>query len=142
VNNIGLIINAVPKGDRWLKHLNEDLLPFWTQNTALGENGNFPTYRCNDGSLYSPAEPCIELAEPIPGIVKLDREYVRAKSRQVFAYGVAYNLTGNRKYLSYAKAGVDYLRANALVKSGVEGAYTYFDKTGQGQPEQEKRISQ
>ncbi|MFM7365352.1 MAG: hypothetical protein ACKO11_12835, partial [Cuspidothrix sp.] len=44
VNNIGLIINAVPKGDRWLKHLNEDLLPFWTQNTALGENGNFPTY--------------------------------------------------------------------------------------------------
>ncbi|MFM9157915.1 MAG: hypothetical protein ACKOPK_08335, partial [Dolichospermum sp.] len=75
-------------------------------------------------------------AEPIPGIVKLDREYVRAKSRQVFAYGVAYNLTGNRKYLSYAKAGVDYLRANALVEYGERGAYTYFDKTGKGQPEQ------
>ena len=142
VNNIGLIINAVPKGDRWLQHLNKDLLPFWTKYTALGENGNFPTYRCNDGSLYSKAKPCIELAEPIPGIVKLDREYVRAKSRQVFAYGVAYNLTGNKKYLSYAKAGVDYLRANALVYYGKGGAYTYFDKTGNGQPEQTKRISQ
>jgi mannose/cellobiose epimerase-like protein (N-acyl-D-glucosamine 2-epimerase family) len=142
VNNIGLIINSVPKGDRWLQHLNDDLLPFWTQNTALGENGNFPTYRCNDGSLYDKAKPCLELAEPILGIVKLDREYARAKSRQVFAYGVAYNLTGNKKYLSYAKAGVDYLRANALVYYGKGGAYTYFDRTGNGQPEQTKRISQ
>ncbi|MEO0970601.1 MAG: hypothetical protein AAFX80_20310, partial [Cyanobacteria bacterium J06639_18] len=142
VNNIELIMNAVPKGDRWIQHLNEDLLPFWTESTALGTNGNFPTYRCNDGSLYDPDQPCEELADPIPGIVKLDREYVRAKSRQVFAYGVAYNLTGNSKYLAYAKAGVDYLRANALIDHGKGGAYTYFDKEGIGKPEKAKRISQ
>jgi len=73
VNNIDLIINAVPEGDRWLQHLNEDLLPFWTMDTATGaatgEIGNFPTYRCNDGSLFDPSKPCRELAEPIPGII-------------------------------------------------------------------------
>lgn len=142
VDNIELIINALPKGDRWIEHLNEDLLPFWTESTALGKDGNFPTYRCNDGSLYNPNEPCKELAEPVPGIVKLDREYVRSKSRQVFAYGVAYNLTGNTDYLNYAKAGVDYLRANALVDGGKGGAYTYFDKEGNPQPEKARRISQ
>jgi mannose/cellobiose epimerase-like protein (N-acyl-D-glucosamine 2-epimerase family) len=140
-DNIDGIISAVPKGDRWLKHLNEDLLPFWTMDTAKGADGNFPTYRCNDGSLYNPNSPCPELKEPsVPGIVKLDREYVRSKSRQTFAYGVAYNLTGKTEYLELAKAGVDYLRANALDPNG--GAYTYFDEQGQGQPDQQKRISQ
>jgi uncharacterized protein YyaL (SSP411 family) len=50
---------------------------------------------------------------------------------------VAYNLTGKTEYLELAKAGVDYLRANALDPNG--GAYTYFDEEGQGQPDQQKR---
>ena len=138
-NNIDLIINSVPKGERWLTHLKDDLLPFWTMDTAKGFNGNFPTYRCNDGSLFDLDNLCTELKEPIPGIVKLDREYVRSKSRQTFAYGVAYNMTGDIKYLKLAKAGVDYLRANALDPNG--GAYTYFEN-GKGKPEQAERISQ
>ncbi|MDJ0677655.1 MAG: hypothetical protein QNJ36_20105 [Calothrix sp. MO_167.B42] len=146
VNNIDLIINAVPKGDRWIQHLKEDLLPFWTPPTILeGINGNFATYRCNDGSLYNPSAPCTELADPVPGIVNLDREYVRSKSRQVFAYGIAYNLTGNSEYLQHAKDGVDFLKTYALDNSGLDGAYTYFDAndpTFAGKPGPENRVSQ
>ncbi|NER36971.1 MAG: hypothetical protein F6J93_23880 [Oscillatoria sp. SIO1A7] len=127
-------------GDRWIQHLHEDLLPFWDMEEAFGDPiGNYPTYRCNDGSVYDPQAPCPELPGPIPYIVKPEREYVRAKSRQIFAYGVAYHLTGNSKYLLLAKAGVDYLRYNALAPEG--GAYTYFED-GVGLPSEARRISQ
>jgi mannose/cellobiose epimerase-like protein (N-acyl-D-glucosamine 2-epimerase family) len=157
VDNIQQIIDAVPTGQRWLDHLNNDLLPFWSMPEAVGTNGNFPTYRCNDGTLYNPNnDACIGLENPVPGIVWLDRDYVRSKSRQVFAYGIAYNLTGEAKYLQWAKQGVDFLRAHALVQQGTLGASTYFPtQNGQpapigtaGQPlapstpEEEQRISQ
>ena len=97
VVDVKSIISALPKGDRWIKHVNEDLLKFWNMKTAIGDPvGNFPTYRCNDGSLYSKENPCPELKNADPGIVKLDREYTRAKSRQVYAYGIAFHLTGLR----------------------------------------------
>lgn len=156
VDPIQAIIDAVPTGKTWLDHLNNDLLPFWSMPEAVGTNGNFPTYRCNDGTLYNPTNPaCVGLKNPVPGIVWLDRDYVRAKSRQVFAYGVAYNLTGDAKYLQWAKEGVDFLRQHALVNQGEKGAYTYFpaqngqpatDFTGKppvpSTPEEEERISQ
>ncbi len=143
LDDVETIIKSVPTGQRWKEHLQEELLPFWTMDTALGTpEGNFPTYRCNDGSLYDAANPCIELKEPINYIVKLDRDYVRAKSRQVFAYGVAYNMTGEPKYLQYAKEGVDYLRKYALDRKN-GGAYTYFKEADrQPEPEPKQRISQ
>ncbi|MFB2979627.1 N-acyl-D-glucosamine 2-epimerase [Microseira sp. BLCC-F43] len=141
VDNIEAIIADVPTGDRWLEHLKDDLLPFWEMQTALGDPiGNFPTYRCNDGSLYERENLCPELANPVNGIVKLERDYVRAKSRQIFAYGVAYHLTGKSKYLELAKAGVDYLREHAI-KGKEGGAYTYFEN-GVGKPDKDYRISQ
>ncbi|NEO99738.1 MAG: hypothetical protein F6K58_13880 [Symploca sp. SIO2E9] len=142
VNDPKLITALVETGDRWIQHLNEDLLPFWTMPDALGEDGNFPTYRCNDGFLIDPMDPCPELQNADPSIVQLDRDYVRSNSRQIFAYGIAYNLTGDSNYLQYAKDGVDYLIANALVDQGRGGAYTYFDQDGNGLPIQEQRISQ
>ncbi len=141
-NDFERIIYDVPYGQTWIDHLNYDLLPFWTTPEALGENGNYPTYRCNDGSLYNSSSPCPELVTAPPSIVQLDRDYVRSNSRQVFAYGIAYNLTGDSQYLQYAKEGVDYLINNALVNMGTEGAYTYFDQNGNGLPAQEQRISQ
>src|SRR3954468_20825648 len=49
------LLKALPGGGRWMIHLNRDLLPFWTMPEALGNPvGNFPTYRCNDGSLFDP----------------------------------------------------------------------------------------
>lgn len=119
-NNTEKIISELPSGDVWLSHLTYDLLPFWTKPVALGNPlGNFPTYRDNDGLLYSGLNSSAR---------DIDKEYVRMESRQIYAYCVGYHLTGDEKLLSYAKTGVDYLRSNALFKTkdGQKGAYSYF----------------
>lgn len=124
--DIEALLRDLPRGERWLAHLKKDLLPFWTMPSALGEPlGNFPTYRNNDGSLVDPTNLRSEFERVVPGIVWLDRDYVRAKSRQCFAYGVAYQMTGEEIYLSYAKAGVAFLRQYAFDR-GNGGAYSYF----------------
>jgi len=90
-----------------LRHLTKDLLPFRTMRSALGHPlGTFPTYRNNDGSTVDPKNLRVELQHVVPGIVWLDRDHVRAKARQCFAYGVAYHMTGEENHLAYAKAGV------------------------------------
>jgi mannose/cellobiose epimerase-like protein (N-acyl-D-glucosamine 2-epimerase family) len=119
VVDIQAILAALPNGERWVRHMNEDLLRFWGTETALGNPvGNFPTYRCNDGSLYDEKAPCPELKNADRSIVKLERDYTRSKSRQVYAYGVAYHLTGDERYLGYAIAGADWLIAHAVDKYG------------------------
>jgi mannose/cellobiose epimerase-like protein (N-acyl-D-glucosamine 2-epimerase family) len=139
VVDVDAIITALPKGDRWLRHVREDLLRFWDMESAIGDPvGDFPTYRCNDGSLYRPQTPCPELKNADPGIVKLEREYTRAKSRQVFAYGIAYHLTGDETYLDYAVAGGDWLIRHALDDNG---AASWFEQ-GEPQPPSLQRTSQ
>lgn len=52
VYDIDKIIKHIPDDQRWIQHLNEDLLPFWTMKEALKtENELFPTYRTNKGNL-------------------------------------------------------------------------------------------
>jgi mannose/cellobiose epimerase-like protein (N-acyl-D-glucosamine 2-epimerase family) len=122
------LLRDLPRGERWVRHLTEDLLPFWTMPTALGEPlGNFPTYRNNDGSLVDWQNP--EFQHVVDGIVSRDRDHVRAKSRQCFAYGVAYHITGDGKYLNYAKAGVAFLLENAIDRVN-GGAFSYFSSHG------------
>src|SRR5208283_98536 len=88
------LLRDLPRGDRWITHLKEDLLPFWIMPSALGDPvGNFPTYRNNDGSLVDPNNLQPEFQHVVPGVVWLNRDHVRAKSRQCFAYGVAYHMT-------------------------------------------------
>lgn len=136
------LLANVPDGSRWVQHLQNELLPFWEMETALGTpHGNFPTYRCNDGSLYDLAQPCPELqygdVSGTPPVVLLDRQYLRAFSRQVYAYAVAYHMTGNETYLQYALDGVDYIRSHFLDRTNPDpskypanrknyGAYTYL----------------
>jgi mannose/cellobiose epimerase-like protein (N-acyl-D-glucosamine 2-epimerase family) len=106
---------ALPSLARWKQHLTDELLPFWTTPDALGVPlGNFPTFRCNDGTSFQPAAPCPELVKP-PGWIasELGREYTRMKSRQTFLYGVAFHVTGEERYLEYARAGVEWLREHA-----------------------------
>jgi mannose/cellobiose epimerase-like protein (N-acyl-D-glucosamine 2-epimerase family) len=142
VYNVDAILRAVPDGSRWLQHLTQDLLPFWTMPTALGQPvGNFPTYRCNDGSLYDAARPCPELRAPIPGIVNLDREYMRMRGRQVYAYGVAFHMTGNKLYLVYAKAGLDDLMKRARESSGAFVSY-FSGRDAVPGPAPAQRVSQ
>ena len=115
--DIEILLRQLPRGERWLEHLQQDLLPFWTMPSALGEPlGNFPTYRNIDGSL-------VDHAKGRPELERLD--YVRAKSRQCFGYGVAYHLTGEEEYLKYAEAGVAFLRKHAFDREN-GGAYSWF----------------
>jgi mannose/cellobiose epimerase-like protein (N-acyl-D-glucosamine 2-epimerase family) len=132
----------LPSGERWLKHFNEDLLPFWNVPDAWGTpRGDFPTFRGNDGRAVDWAKPPEELAEG-PGWIKAEfgREYVRMKSRQTYFYGVAYHLTGDPRMLELARSGATFIRTRAIdPKTG--SAVSYWEK-GQAQPEILARSSQ
>ena len=85
--------------------------------SALGNPiGSFPSTRCDDGSLLDFNNPCA----PIAGnsYLLLPDQYLVPLSRQTYGYGIAYHLTGNTTYLSYMKAGIDYIRQNLIDPSG------------------------
>ena len=47
-------IPEVLRGDTWLRHHREDLMPYWDRPEALGEPiGNFPSFRGRDGELLA-----------------------------------------------------------------------------------------
>jgi mannose/cellobiose epimerase-like protein (N-acyl-D-glucosamine 2-epimerase family) len=100
----------LPGGDVWLQHVTRDLLPFWAHPDATGEPpGAFPTFRCNDGSRYRPERPCPELAGAAGWIrSELGRDYLRMQARQTFAYGAAFHLTGDPRWLALARAGAEH----------------------------------
>jgi mannose/cellobiose epimerase-like protein (N-acyl-D-glucosamine 2-epimerase family) len=113
---------AVPPGARWLEHLNNDLLPFWTTDTALGTPvGAFPSIRCDDRSLYDATNACPEIG---PDRLQLHQRYLVALSRQAYGYGVAFHLTGNPVYLTDMKAGIDFIRHNAMDRANGSMATT------------------
>jgi mannose/cellobiose epimerase-like protein (N-acyl-D-glucosamine 2-epimerase family) len=115
----GAAIAGLPAPADWVQELKRDILPFWETPAALGDPvGSFPTFRCNDGTVTNPQAPCAEFtAAPdwIRGAV--GRQYVRMISRQIYLYGVAYHLTGDPKYLMWARAGVRYILDNAVNKT-------------------------
>lgn len=130
----------LPDGQVWLQHVQRDLLPFWSTPVAMGRPiGNFPTFRCNDGGAYVPATPCDELKSP-PAWIKpeLGRDYVRMQARQTYAYGVAFHLTGEQRWLDLAKAGA---RRTLAMLDPTSGAPTWFEQ-GRGGPAPEARTAQ
>jgi mannose/cellobiose epimerase-like protein (N-acyl-D-glucosamine 2-epimerase family) len=103
-------LRAAPPEERWLKHLSNDLLPFWTSESALGKPvGSFPSVRCNDRTLFDARMPCPEVRSD-----SVHQRFLVALSRQTYGYGVAFHLTGRRIYLDYIKSGIDYIRQNAV----------------------------
>lgn len=125
-----------------MAHLRDELAPFWTTPQALGTPvGAFPTFRCDDGSLLDRDLPCSELTLPgrwISGYV--GREYARMRSRQTYFYGVAYHLTGEERFLAWARAGVAWLRANAFDRQ--TGSAVSWWEDGVGGPALLERTSQ
>lgn len=122
------LLARLPTGERWLAHLRDDLLPFWLMDSAIGNpRGNFPTYRCNDGSPINPARLCPEQRYATAGIVFIYpeyRQYLRVLSRQIYAYAVAFHLTGDESLLKLAYDGINFERTNFFDhKNG--GAYSY-----------------
>ena len=135
--------DGLPAGDRWIQHLREDLLPFWNLPDAWGPpQGNFPTYRCNDGRRYDAVAPCDELR---PGRGWGDetpaRRWVRMMSRQAYFYGVAFHLTGDPAMLDLARDGVEYLRAHAFERD-TGSAVTWLEDGKPGGPPVLERTSQ
>ena len=117
--------------ETWLQHLEKDLNPFWLIDIAQGKpQGNFPSFRCNDGSLVNIAKPCDEFSQLDSeyGYIKnqINNHFMVAQSSQVVAYSLAYNLTGDIKFLELAKSGVDWLVANGLDREN-GGAFTYLE---------------
>jgi mannose/cellobiose epimerase-like protein (N-acyl-D-glucosamine 2-epimerase family) len=133
--------DSLPAGTRWLDHLNNELLPFWTRDTALGTPfGAFPGTRCDDATLYDERKPCPEIQRN-PWISPQQRHVVSI-SRQVYGYGVAFHLTGNRVYLNAMKAGTDFVRQNALDRVHGGMATTQNISDGVWGPASELRNSQ
>ncbi len=131
---------AVPPGARWLEHLNNDLLPFWTTDTALGTPvGAFPSIRCDDRSIYDPRKPCPEIGGDRP---QLHARHLVALSRQAYGYGVAFHLTGNPIYLAEMKAGIDFIRHNAMDRANGGMATTQNLPTDTWGPAPELRTPQ
>jgi len=121
---------SLPTGERWLTHLTNELLPYWTLPDALGNPlGAFPATRCNDGSVINRSNPCPEV-KGNGWLMANTPYYVVALSRQTYGYGVAFHLTGDPRYLQYMKAGVDFLRKNAFDRQN-GGTYSYFDGDAQ-----------
>jgi len=111
-------VPEVLSGDRWLRHHREDLMPYWDMPSALGTPvGNFPSFRGRDGELLPPTG-----NNPNRGLPTL--------ARQVYGYSLAFMLTGEERYLGYARAGIDWIEAKA--KDPVNGGYFgLLDATGE-----------
>lgn len=93
-------LGAVPpdlQPARWMTHLRDDLLPYWTSAEAQGSPwGNFPTYRSMDGTLAQPTQ-----------------RRPRMLSRQIYLYAMAYMLTGDEALLALSHAGLRWLLQHA-----------------------------
>jgi mannose/cellobiose epimerase-like protein (N-acyl-D-glucosamine 2-epimerase family) len=133
------IIANLPAAAEWKRHLQRDILPFWETPAALGNPvGSFPSFRCNDGSVTNPQAPCAEFLKA-PDWIKsaVGRQYVRMISRQIYLYGVAFHMTGDEKYLVWARAGVRYIIDHAFnnttggVASYWQGGTAFADSADQ-----------
>lgn len=130
----------LPTGQDWLNHTNQGLAPYWMMPSAQGTPiGNFPTFRCDDGSLLDTDNVCPEL--DMGWITPhFDREYTRMKSRQTYAYGVLFHLTGNKKALELAQKGAYYLIDHLSDKEN--GGFVSFTKQGKAGLNWQQRTSQ
>ncbi|HCG8443412.1 TPA: AGE family epimerase/isomerase, partial [Vibrio parahaemolyticus] len=130
----------LPSGDDWLNHVTNGLAPYWMMESAHGQPaGNFPTFRCDNGVILDPQKPCEELNK---GWISphFDREYTRMKSRQTYAYGVLFHLTGDKQALELAKKGAYYLIDH--LQDEKNGGFVSFTCSGKPGMEWQQRTSQ
>jgi uncharacterized protein (TIGR03437 family) len=118
-------LSQLPTGEDWVAHLKNDLMPFYSVASALGDPvGQFPSTRCDDGSLLDFQNPCA----PIAGNFYLmsPNRYLVPMSRQTYGYGVAFHMTGDVRYLNWMKAGVDAIRKQFMDRTN-GGMYLQMD---------------
>ena len=109
---VSTVLAVLSDPEIWLRHLREDILPYWLHPTALGEPvGNFPTERMQDGT-------------PVPGAVRR----TRMQGRQIFAYLVSYELLGEKRFLELAEAGLEWM--DGRLRNPAGGWYPVSDENG------------
>lgn len=118
-------LENLPSYDEWQEHASH-ILKFYLVDDAKGkEDGYFPTWRCDNGKLRN-KKACEGEGDTrwVSKIWHLD--FTRMLSRQTFAYGALFNLTGNKEALRLHKAGVKFLLERAMRKDG--GFYSLFEE--------------
>ena len=109
-------VPPVLSGDTWLAHHRDDLMPYWLVPEAFGEPmGNFPSFRGNDGEL----------------LPEQSNRGASTLGRGVYGYSLAFMLTGDERYLTYARAGLDWIEAK--LEDPVHGGY-FGELNAAGQP--------
>lgn len=133
----------------WLNHLHNDLLKFWDCSDAITmEYSLFPTFRGNHGQVLNPDGKDLppEIIEAIKDpetkdLIDLERNYIKMHSRQTYAYGIAYHITGEEKYLQLCKKGAYSMIQNA--KDDSHGLFTNQNRiSGTWGDSQKERNSQ
>lgn len=120
-----LVKNAL-EPNVWIDHLKNDLMKFWDKHAAYElQDGLFPTYRSNSGERIDPNNLPDEFKAALAdddtaGLVETDYNFIRAHSRQTYAYGIAFHMTGVPKYLELCRKGT-----LALVEA-MDGNYGMF----------------
>lgn len=138
-------IPQLPTGEQWLTHFVRDILPYFTSPEALGQPvGHFPTFRYPDGEPMAPGARLRpefrELPERAPWLgLRVGRTYTRMVSRQTYVLGVAYHLTGDPRYLVWAKAGVDHILRDL---ADGEGSFCSWIERGSCLPAPPQRTAQ
>jgi len=96
----------------WKNQALFNLIPFW-ENTIDRDDGGFYTDVEENGSVWGPS-----------------KKYPRMISRIIFGFCAAYLLSGEDKYLEFAKHGIDYLINYGWDKEN-SGWFTYIDESGE-----------
>lgn len=137
----GHAIQSLPGAGTWSGHLRYELMQFWTAPDAQGSpTGAFLSTLCNNGTAVNYADACPEVRQH-SWLMTPTRSIV-AQSRQVYAYGVAFHVSGDPWFLDLMKAGVSFIRANAVDRTG-GGMFTSQNlKTGVWGPRMELRNPQ
>ncbi|MDR3170975.1 MAG: AGE family epimerase/isomerase, partial [Treponema sp.] len=131
------------QGNRWMEHLEQDLMKFWNKPSVKEmKHGLWRSFFTDDGTplpgldevekwpkeLQEAIAPkpeggyATEAGGLLAGDNNADKNFVRSHSRQVFAYGIAYHITGKQEYFDLCRAGA-YAMLN-LVDKNTGSMYT------------------
>ena len=113
--------------DRWVKHVENELMTFWMMDEVQDMKGGlFRTFFTDDGRKLPGLNETDKWPDALRKAIEKDEKgnytaeaggllegddktadynFVRAHSRQVFAYGVAFNMTGRAEYFELCKKG-------------------------------------
>lgn len=90
-------VPTILQGETWLRHFQEDILPYWLSTAAKGSpEGNFPTARQMDGQVTTETQ-----------------RRPRMLARQSYLYAMGYLMTGKPELLQLAQKGCQWLLTKA-----------------------------